>query len=72
MANLGFLRDCALFLQEAVGLRPPGIRRRHQEKPYGSMSYHGRLQVSRLLCYLNEGATIWLPRKRDKVASFLA
>ena len=71
VANLDFLRDCAAYLERTLGLKPPAVRRRNPDKPYGSMSYHGRLQVSRLWRFLNDGATIWLARKRDKVEPYV-
>lgn len=33
--------------------------------------YGGRLQVKRIFNYLYQGATIWLPRKRDKIEPFM-
>lgn len=71
VANIAFLEACAAFLSAAVGVRPPRVRRRFPDKPYGSIEYGGRRQVSRIYHLLNDGATVWLPRKREKVLAYV-
>ncbi len=38
---------------------------------FGELEYSGRRQVSRIFHWLYDGATVWLPRKRERVEKYI-
>ncbi len=71
-STLSFLQSMQSHLMQSCNLRQTKIyqdKRRPSES--GTLIYTGRLQVKRILDYLYHDATIWLPRKRDKIEPYL-
>ncbi len=71
-ASVEFLLSLQTCLIEHCDLSKPNLRARN-DKPDASrrLIYCGRLQVKRIFNYLYNGATVWLPRKRDKIEPHL-
>ena len=64
IANKTFLEKLQLVLASACSLRLTKLQPT-QSADFYVMQYGGRRQVARIATYLYEGATIWLPRKRE-------
>ncbi len=71
-SNFSFISGLQQHLIEACNLQKTKLYKR-KDKPDRSWSlkYGGRLQVSRIFSYLYKDATIWLPRKREKIEPYL-
>jgi len=73
-SNRRFLEGAQAFLMEACDLRQTKFKvvNRHPESTdICALRYDGRYQVGRIFHLLYEGATIWLPRKREKIEPLL-
>jgi hypothetical protein len=69
-----FMQQIQKVLMHECGLKKTAVQSSHVEdttKPFARLAYRGRLQVCRIADYLYEDATIWLPRKRDKIETLL-
>jgi hypothetical protein len=62
--NRVFLEAAQDFLMEQAGVRKNKIRKAGN---VGALAYQGNRQVRRIHDLMYEGATVWLPRKRDVV-----
>jgi hypothetical protein len=68
--NAAFLLGCQDYLVETLGLGRTTLVLREAEGRVGRLAYYGIHQVTRLYWHLYEGATVWLPRKREVIASY--
>lgn len=71
-SNIGFLSGLQSYLESRCVLHHAKIRLRHKNSPrIGYLRYSGRNQVRSIFNLLYTDATIWLPRKRDKIEQHL-
>ena len=69
-SNKLFIEACQQFLMEKCALLQTKLDQRHTNIPIFTLRYSGRQQCLRIGKLLYEGATIYLPRKRNCVLSF--
>ncbi len=67
MGSEAFCLGAQRYLIEAVGTRKTKLYVPKNSLNIRTLSYCGARQVSRIFHLLYDNATIWLPRKRDKV-----
>lgn len=66
-----FLEGCRAFLRDEAGLAPNKIRRDRAKNKISKIQYGGRRCVQTFARFLYHDATVWLPRKREKVEHLL-
>ncbi len=64
-----FCLGAQAYLMKAVGARRTKLRLEHRCEGTYLLSYGGNRQVKRIYGLMYEGATVWLPRKRDRAVS---
>jgi len=69
-SNESFLKECQKFLMSHCGLSKTKLYRRHAETAIADLRYSGGLQVARIVSLLYSTASIYLPRKYEKIAAF--
>jgi hypothetical protein len=70
-SNIGLIRDFQKYLMLHCGLKKTAFGVRHQDTPeIVDLKYKGRNQVTAIFELLFSGATIWLPRKREKIEAY--
>lgn len=63
-----FLRGCQGFLMRSVGV---GETKLADHGGVFNLAYSGRRQVPRIARFMYDNATVWMPRKRERVAHLL-
>jgi Mor family transcriptional regulator/DNA-binding CsgD family transcriptional regulator len=72
VGNLAFCREAQRFMVNAASLNPTKILPYKHSPGIASVSYGGNKQVSRIWHLLYDGATVYLSRKRDVAAPYVA
>lgn len=67
MGSIPFLEGCRAYLGAELGLGVVRLVRKRPGDAYAALTYCGRGNVRRLWHLMYDGATVWLPRKREKV-----
>jgi len=67
----GFIESLQNHLMQICNLSKTKFSRRRKGIKSPTLRYCGRLQVKRIFDYLYKDATIWLPRKREKIEPYL-
>jgi DNA-binding XRE family transcriptional regulator len=70
IGNESFCLGAQGYLVEAIGLRITKLDRPSNAPRIRRLSYSGRNQVSRIYHLMYDGATIYLPRKRDQIEPY--
>ena len=71
-SNRSFLQDAQCYLMQHCDLnRTKFDGRRRGASWFALLRYKGRLQVSRIFHLLYDGATVWLPRKREHIEPWI-
>lgn len=71
VGNRQFLEGCRAYLLAECGPSKPQVRLLRKDGKIHALSYGGRLKVQRFARFLYGDATVWLPRKREKIAHLL-
>ena len=71
VGNEAFCLEAQRYLMQAVGTRKTKLYVPKNSPNIRKLSYCGARQVSRIFRLMYDGATVWLPRKREKVAHLL-
>jgi hypothetical protein len=71
IGNLAFIQALQAVLMRECALRATRLSQRRVGQPVWTLTYTGRTQVGRIVEYLYDEATLFLPRKHDYVASYL-
>lgn len=68
----GFCRSAQQFLVSSADLKRTKLAKHRTTEGMSSIVYGGTKQVSRIYHLLYDGATVWMPRKRDVASPYIA
>ena len=71
IGNEEFCLGAQEYLMKALGVRKTKLARPPNSPDIRRLNYMGRNQVSRICHLMYEGATIWLPRRREVIQPYV-